>query len=164
MAGRDGINRRGIDKFTKALNKELQKAARRNLKPLPVDIDSEGQAVAIHNIYGDTIYVNGDRNQVAVSTNGDVSQTSAEQNIDVAALLGAVRDLLASEIDYGAPDIQQEVQANALALDAEARADQPDHGKLQRLASAIGERLRAVSTTATGGFIAQGLAAAFLPT
>lgn len=161
-------NRRAMDKFTKQLNRNLQRSAKKNIKPIPIPADSPSVSVAgqgpvtIQNVYGDTVNVYGDDNNVAVGASGDVAQAHRDEPVDVSALRNAVRDLLASTIDFD-DDVHAEVHANAEALQAEADQDQPDHGKLRHLSASIGNRLRGIPTSAVGGFLAQGLAAAFLP-
>ncbi len=175
--GVDPKRRREIKKEAVAEAKERAKATNaanrkeaRKIKDFPAPRArsagySAGAGPHIVNIYGDHVQVQGDGNQVAVGIGGDVHQRGAENAVDLDALVRLVRDLTATvaHIDFGDAEAAEEVRTLADDITAEASASAPDHGRLRRLAVSIGQRLQTVPTTAIGGFIAQGLAAAFLP-
>ncbi len=177
--GLDPKRRREIKKQEEQEAKERAKAANaanrkyeRRIKPMHEGHSvprggrpASGPGPHIVNIYGDHVQVHGDGNQVAIGTGGDVHQLHAEQPVDLDVLRGLIRDLQASQshIDFPGADTADEVRELADEIANEAAAPVPDHGRLRRAATSIGRKLQTVPTTAIGGFIAQGLAAAFLP-
>jgi len=123
------INRRGIDKFTKALDKELQRSAKRNIKPVPVATDSASGAARSRAtmvppaqptqiVNGPTFY--GDiHGQLAWDNTGPVHQHQAVQPIagseDLARLAELAHALL-----------EQLATAAVPTTRGERRPDQPD--------------------------------------
>lgn len=122
--------------------------------------------------YGDTVTITGHGNQVAVGNEGDVAQEIAQQDVstqpvDLDTTLAAVRDLL-HHLQHDGIRIEDEkltaeLRSEAADLQAEADTEEPDQGRMRRLAASIGEKLATIPLNALGGFSAQLLATAFLP-
>ncbi|MEV4649010.1 hypothetical protein [Saccharopolyspora sp. NPDC049357] len=164
--GLDRKNKRALDRFTKNFDKELQRSAKRNIKPISAEFSGSSGAFGpppITNVYGNTVHVHGDGNQLAVGNEGDVQQFQGEQPLDLAKLQDVLRDLHASNIEFGDSEVETMVAEIAEEVRGEIESATPDHGRLRELVTALANYLRTVPTTAVGGFIAQGLTLALLP-
>jgi hypothetical protein len=166
------INKRGLDKFTRELNKELQRSAKRNIKPVPVSTDDgagrpgwsipPAQPTTVVN--GPTFY--GDvTGQVAWDNSGPVHQhqhlPSGLTPTEVADLADLAHELLTTLAE--APDGDEEVsvataeaRAAAAALWAEAQQAEPDSGRIATMTA----RLRTALPGLASGIVSSSLVTA----
>lgn len=168
------INKRGLDKFTRELNKELQRSAKRNIKPVPVSTDdgvgrpgwSVPPAQPTTVVNGPTFY--GDvTGQVAWNNSGPVHQhqhlPSGRTPIEVTDLADLAYELLTALAEAPDGDGDEEVsiataeaRAASAALWAEAQQAEPDPGRIATMTA----RLRSALPSLASGIVSSSLVTA----
>lgn len=170
------INKRGLDQFTRELNKQLQRSAKRNIKPIPVSTDTASGRTASWSVppAQPTTVINGPTfhgdvtGQVAWGNSGPVHQhqhlPSGLASIDLADLADLAYELLTALAE--APDdvgdgeqvsvAAAESRAAAAALWAEAQQAEPDSGRIAIMTA----RLRAALPNLASGIVSSSLVTA----
>jgi hypothetical protein len=130
------INKRGIEQFTREIQREFDKHPIR----MPVTVDREGlqptSAAGPTNYYGPVINVHGDRAQLAWGNESVVqNQVQSEQQIApgfeaiAQAVVSTLRELAGAGLEA---DDQQAAEVAAQEVLAEVVKDDPDRGVVKR--------------------------------
>jgi len=180
------INKSGLDKFTRELNKELQRSAKRNIKPVPVSTDPAPSSTTSWSVppAQPTTVVNGPTfygditGQVAWDNSGPIHQhqhlPSGLTATDLADLADLAHELLTalaqtthadSDSDGDGDEDRDreevsvataEARAAAAALWAEAQQAEPDPGRMATMTA----RLRAALPGLASGILSSSLVTA----
>lgn len=130
------INRRGIEQFTREIQREFDKHPIR----MPVEVDEEGvapiaPAVGSTNYYGPVINVNGDRAQLAWGNESVVQNQAATEQIAsgfegiAQAVVSTLQELAGAGLEA---DDQQAAESAAQEVLAEVVKDDPDRSVVRR--------------------------------
>lgn len=148
------INRRGIEQFTREIQREFDKHPIR----VPVEVDEEGVApvatAASTNYYGPVINVHGDRAQLAWGNESVIQNQAVSEQIApgfeaiAQAVVSTLRELagagLAAEDEQAAEGVAQEVLAEVVKED-------PDRGVVRRGVAMLKGLLSPVALRMTAG-------------
>lgn len=161
MADGFKIDKSQIDKLTRELNREIQRSARRNIRPVPLDVNAHCDRIGFRpsgsgsNFVTNDVFGNG--NRLAVDTQGDVIQhRGAQPEVDIATLTMIARVVLQDSLGLVAdPDNGDELRRIAEAVVAEAADKEVDHGRLRQLGASLHGVFGKVAVGAAGGTLAQ---------
>jgi hypothetical protein len=125
----------------------------------PAEINNYGDT---NNHYGDVNTITGDFTQVAIRTTGSVTQISGQTNsVDLEQVRMIIREITGLLPSFPLDADEKEAIVNLARTSLEELDSQdPDVGRLRRLASSIKSRLDTVATQAAGGLVANQLGAA----
>ncbi|MBC3191473.1 hypothetical protein H7X46_10405 [Pseudonocardia sp. C8] len=146
------INKRGIDRFTRDLNNELQRSAQKNVKPITFDVESGDTAVGpggiVNNIYGPV----NNSGQMAIGISGPVDQSRWQGDAPIANVDG-LREclvLLRDQLDTLGldDDSRTAVEESTTEVESELESGAPDPGKVRRT---VGRVQQLITTGAAAG-------------
>lgn len=148
------INKRGIEQFTREIQREFDKHPIR----MPVEVDEDGvapiAAAASTNYYGPVINVHGDRAQLAwgnesvVQNQADSDQIAPGFEAIAQAVVSTLRELAGAGVDA---DDEQAGEVAAQEVLAEVVKEDPDRGVVRRGVAVLKGLLSPVALGMTTG-------------